>query len=77
MPLLTPGQIVLFDYTTNFGQVVLFQRYQIGRLAASSRLTSGSAGMGGPPDYLATSPDTNAGLQITNPQFEIVTCGVV
>ncbi len=52
--------------TTNFGQVVLFQRYQFGSLAASSRLTSGAAGMGGPPDYLATNPDTNASLQITN-----------
>ena len=52
--------------TTNFGQVVLFQRYQFGSLAASSRLTAGSTAMGGPPDYQAVNPDTNASLQITN-----------
>jgi hypothetical protein len=52
--------------TTNYGQVVLFQRRQFGGLAATSKLNSSASGMGGPPEYLAPNPDTNAGLQITN-----------
>jgi Flp pilus assembly protein TadG len=52
--------------TSNFGQVVLFQRAQFGSFAATSRLTTGGGSYGGPPDFLATNPDTNTGLQVTN-----------
>jgi hypothetical protein len=52
--------------TSNFGQVILFQRRKFGPLAATSRLNTGSGSYGGPPEYLATNPDTNTGLQVTN-----------
>ena len=43
-----------------------FSAAQFGSFAATSRLTTGTAAYGGPPDYLATNPDTNTGLQVTN-----------
>jgi hypothetical protein len=52
--------------TTNFGQVILFQRAQFGTLPATSRLTTAGGSFGGPPEYLAVNPANNAGLQITN-----------
>ena len=52
--------------TSNFGQVILFQRAKFGSLPASSRLNTAGGGFGGPPEYLATNPTTNTGLQVTN-----------
>ena len=58
--------------TSNYGQVVLFQRARFGSFAATSRLNTGSGSYGGPPDYLATNPDTNTGLQVTNLSDSII-----
>jgi Flp pilus assembly protein TadG len=58
--------------TSNFGQVILFQRAQFGTLPASSRLTTAGGGFGGPPEYLAVNPTTNTGLQVTNVSDSII-----
>ena len=58
--------------TSNFGQVILFQRAQFGTLPASSRLTTAGGGFGGPPEYLAVNPTTNTGLQVTNVNDNII-----
>jgi Flp pilus assembly protein TadG len=51
--------------STNFGQLILYQRYQYGALAASSHI--GTAGSGTfNSDNTATNADSNAGLQVTN-----------
>lgn len=52
--------------TANYRQVILFQRARFGTFPATSRLTTGGGSYGGPPEYLATNPDTNTGLQVTN-----------
>ncbi len=41
-------------------------------MPATSRLNTGSGSYGGPPDYLATNPDTNTGLQVTNLRDSII-----
>jgi hypothetical protein len=52
---------------TNFGKPVLYQRYEFGALAATSKiLTSGSGSFSGAPDYLANNSDTDANLQVTS-----------
>ena len=58
--------------TTNFGQVVLFQRATFGTYPATSRLTAAGGSYGGPPEYLAANPDNNAGLQVTNVPDSII-----
>ena len=58
--------------TTNFGQVVLFQRATFGTYPATSRLTAAGGSYGGPPEYLAANPDSNAGLQVTNVPDSII-----
>jgi hypothetical protein len=51
----------------NYGKPVLYQRYEYGSFAASSKLTiSGSATFGAAPDYEAANSDSNTGLQVTN-----------
>jgi Flp pilus assembly protein TadG len=52
--------------TSNFGQLILFQRAQFGTLPASSRVLTAGGSFGGPPEYLAANPTTNTGLQVTN-----------
>ena len=52
--------------TSNHGQVILFQRTQFGGYPGTSRLTTAVVPSGGPPDYQASNPDTNTGLQVTN-----------
>jgi hypothetical protein len=53
--------------TSNFGQNVLYQRYQYGSLAATSRLTtSGAGGFGAAPDYIANNSDSDTRLRVTN-----------
>ena len=51
----------------NYNQIVLYQRYEFGSLAATSQLTTaGTGSFGGPPDYQATNADSDTRLQITN-----------
>jgi len=53
--------------TTNYNQVILYQRYQTGALAGvSSRLTTRGAGaFHGAPNYDAYNSDTDANLQLS------------
>jgi len=51
--------------TSNFGQDIIYQRYETGALSASSVLqTKGSASFGVPPDYQAANADSDTGLQL-------------
>ena len=53
--------------TANYDKVVLYQRYAIGTLGASSTLTTAGPGtFGGAPDFRAANSDTDANLRITN-----------
>jgi hypothetical protein len=53
--------------TTNYNKPILYQRLQFGAISASSVLsTRGSGAYGGAPDYQATNPNGDSGLQITN-----------
>src|SRR4029079_1839848 len=51
--------------STNFGQLILYQRYQYGALAASSHIGTARSGTCNS-DNTATNADSNAGLQVTN-----------
>jgi len=51
--------------TSNYGQTIIYQRYEYGALAASSVLQpKGSPTYGTPPDYQATNADSDTGLQV-------------
>ena len=58
--------------TSNFGQVILFQRASFGTYPATSQLTAAGGSYGGPPEYLAVNPDTNTALQLTNVPDSII-----
>jgi hypothetical protein len=46
---------------------VLYQRYEVGALAASSALTTaGAAAFGGAPDFQAANADNDVSLRLTN-----------
>jgi len=52
---------------SNFGQVILYQRTQVGALSVQSALqTRGTGSFSGPPDYTAANPSSDTNLQITN-----------
>ena len=51
--------------TSNFGQNIIYQRYEYGALAASSALQpKGSPSFGVPPDYTAPNADSDTSLQL-------------
>jgi len=51
----------------NYNTPVLYQRYEFGALAATSRLNTAGSGTFGPaPDYQANNSDNNTGLRLTN-----------
>jgi Flp pilus assembly protein TadG len=51
----------------NNGYVVLYQRYEVGSLSASSAFTTqGTFATGGSPDYYTVNSSTSANLRITN-----------
>ena len=53
--------------SANYNTPVLYQRYEYGSFAASSKLTiSGSGSFGPAPEYQAVNPEGNTGLQVTN-----------
>jgi hypothetical protein len=59
--------------STNFDQVIAYQRYEYGDLAASSKLTTaGPAVFGAPPNYAAPNSDNDANLRITNAPPDVV-----
>lgn len=52
--------------TTNFNQIILYQRYEYGNFTGSSKLaTRGGGSFRGAPDYEAVNADSNSGLQVT------------
>ena len=53
--------------TSNFDKDVLYQRYEYGALAATSRLsTRGAGSYGAGPEYAAANADSDTNLQVTN-----------
>jgi Flp pilus assembly protein TadG len=51
----------------NFGKDILYQRYALGALSATSTLqTAGAGSFGGAPDYFANNADNDTNLQVTN-----------
>jgi hypothetical protein len=69
------GSKVIFSVIRNVGTIgaanynkpVLYQRYEYGSFAGSSKLSiSGSGSFGPAPEYQAANSDTNTGLQVTN-----------
>ena len=53
--------------TANYDKVVLYQRYSVGTLGASSTLTTaGPAPVGPAPDFKVANSDTDGNLRITN-----------
>jgi Flp pilus assembly protein TadG len=56
----TPG-------AANFGKPILYQRYAVGALGASSTLqTAGAGAFGGAPDFQAANSDNDVSLQVVN-----------
>jgi hypothetical protein len=50
----------------NYNKAILYQRYEYGTLAGSSKLgTRGSPAFGPPPEYTAVNSDSNTNLQVT------------
>jgi hypothetical protein len=61
---------------SNFGQPVLYQRYEYGTLSLHSTLTTkGSGSFGSAPDFQAANSDSDTSLQITNLPPNLVTTG--
>jgi hypothetical protein len=69
------GSKVIFSVIRNVGTIgaanynkpVLYQRYEYGSFAGSSKLSNSGSGSFGPaPEYQAANSDTNTGLQVTN-----------
>ncbi len=53
----------------NYDYVIVYQRYQVGSLAASSAFTTQgpiSSAFGPAPDYIALNPSSNTNLRVTN-----------
>lgn len=60
--------------TSNFGQMILYQRFEYGSLPAVSTVTTqGSASFGPPPDYIAPNSDTNTNLRVTSLPSTLIT----
>jgi hypothetical protein len=53
--------------TTNYGVMVLYQRYEFGNFTGTSQVTTqGSGSFGGAPDFQAANSDTDASLRVTS-----------
>jgi hypothetical protein len=51
--------------SANFDRIVLYQRYEMGALAATSAIrTSGNGSFGAGPDYIAVNSDNDARLRV-------------
>jgi Flp pilus assembly protein TadG len=59
----------------NYNMDILYQRYQYGGLAASSKLAGGGGSFGPAPDFVANNSDTDTRLQITNLPPGLLTTG--
>jgi hypothetical protein len=59
--------------SSNYDKDILYQRYEFGALAATSKLsTLGSGSYGPAPEYQANNPDGDTNLQVTNLSSGIV-----
>ena len=59
--------------TSNYNQIILYQRYEYGNFTGTSKLTTrGGGSFRGAPDYEANSADSNTGLQVTNVPANLV-----
>jgi hypothetical protein len=64
----------------NFGQIIVYQRHEVGALAASSTLrTAGIVGFGPAPDFQAVNSDTDVRLQVVSlpPSLDIAPGGML
>jgi hypothetical protein len=64
----------------NYGQVILYQRYEYGTLAASSALrTAGTPSFGGAPNYVAVNSDNDTNLRVTTlpPNLDLIEGGML
>ena len=54
--------------SSNYGSLVLYQRYQFGTFSgpAQSRVTTTGGSFGGAPDYQAVNSDNDTGLRVTS-----------
>lgn len=59
--------------TANYDKLVLYQRYEYGALAASSRLQTGGGSFGPGPDYIANNSDSDTSLRVANLSPTLVT----
>jgi len=61
--------------TANYDKLVLYQRAEFGTFSgpAPSRVQSPGGAFSGPPDYIATNSDTDAGLRVTGVPANLVT----
>ena len=62
---------------TNYNRDILYQRYEYGTFAASSRLSGGGGAFGPAPDYQALDPDNDAGLRVGNLPVTLSTGGTL
>jgi hypothetical protein len=59
--------------TSNYDQLVLYQRYEFGSLPAQSKLKmSGSGAFDNSEDHVAIDSDNNAGLRVTNVPGDLI-----
>jgi TadE-like protein len=62
--------------TSNYGQMILYQRHQFGNYSGSSHVTTQGSGSYPPPTYTAPNSDNNTGLRVTSlPHSMIVSNG--
>ena len=62
--------------TSNFGQLILYQRYEYGALGEQSALTTAGTGSFSPEsNYVAADSDNNTGLQLTNVPPDLISVG--
>jgi Flp pilus assembly protein TadG len=61
----------------NYNRDVLYQRYEYGTLAASSRLSGGGGAFGPGPDYQALDPNNDASLRVGNLPVTLTTGGTL
>jgi len=60
----------------NDGKDILYQRYQIGAIPATSRLkTKGNGVFGGAPEYAAANANSDTNLQVTNLPANVMVAG--
>jgi hypothetical protein len=52
--------------TPNYDRLILYQRYTMGTLAATSAISTGGGSFGGPPNFEAANSDHDTRLRVTN-----------